>query len=402
MTASGREHDDGSAPPSRRPHLLAIVENVPFSDDTRLRKQVGSLLDHGYRVSVVTRRDERNARFRNVPRLRLLEYRPPPEGSGLLAYALEYVVSLVAAARLTLRTCLRERVDVVQFCQPPDTYVALSWLVRALGCAVVIDQRDLLHELYRARFGRVPPVVTRLLRLLDRSAYRSAHAVLCVNGTLERYARSCGVDPRKVTVVFNGPVLSRLTASVAAPELRPAERLCCWIGKMGRQDRLDLLLETMDTLVHRLGRTDVHLAILGDGECLDEARTLASRLGLDDSVTFTGWVPEDVVFSYLATADVGLDASLQAEVSPVKAMEYMGAGLAFAAFDLPETRGLADGSASLVPPGDVRGLAATISTLLDEPERRRTMGRKGRERIENELAWERQARVYLSVIDDLV
>jgi glycosyltransferase involved in cell wall biosynthesis len=384
------------------PHVLAVVENVPFSDDTRLRKQVGTLLERGYRVSVVTRRDERNEPFRHIPRLRLREYRPPSEGSGLFAYAREYAQSLIAQTRLAVGARASDRIDVVQLCQPPDVYVGLSWLMRALGSAVVIDQRDLLDELYAARFGRVPPAVRVLLRTLDRWSYRSAHAVVCVNGYLERYVRSCGVTADRVSVVRNGPVVARIDRSLASPELRPAARLCCWVGKMGRQDRLDLLLEAMDRLVHRLGRDDVHLAILGDGECLDETRALATRLGLDPYVTFTGWVDEDVVFRYLATADVGLDASLQQEVSPVKAMEYMGAGLPLAAFDLPETRALCDGSAALVPPGDVEALAVAVSSLLNDPDRRRRMGTAGRERVVREFAWEQQETAYLAMIDDLV
>jgi glycosyltransferase involved in cell wall biosynthesis len=393
---------DAARRPAAPTHILAIVENVPFSDDTRLRKQVDSLLEHGYRVSVVTRGDERNAPFRRIPGLRLLEYRPPREGSGLLAYAREYVESLVAQTRLTLDVRSRDRVDVVQFCQPPDLYVALALLMRALGSGIVVDQRDLLGELYAARFGRVPSAVTFMLRTLDRWSYRTAHAVMCVNGYLERYVRSCGVAADRVTVVRNGPVLGRLDRSVASPELRPAARLCCWVGKMGRQDRLDLLLEAMDQLVHRLGRDDVHLAILGDGECLGETRALATRLGLDPYVTFTGWVEEDVVFRYLATADLGLDASMQQEVSPVKAMEYMGAGLPLVAFDLPETRALCDGSAVLVPPGNVDALALAMSRLLDDPNTRRRMGNEGRERVARALAWEHQETAYLAVIDGVV
>ena len=32
---------------------------------------------------------------------------------------------------------------------------------------------------------------------------------------------------------------------------------------------------------------------VGSGDCFDEMRALASRLGLDDHVTFTGRIPDD-------------------------------------------------------------------------------------------------------------
>jgi glycosyltransferase involved in cell wall biosynthesis len=36
-------------------------------------------------------------------------------------------------------------------------------------------------------------------------------------------------------------------------------------------------------------------------------------LGLEPWVSFPGWLPEDRVFGYLASADLGLDTSLQVE-----------------------------------------------------------------------------------------
>src|SRR5437763_989425 len=76
--------------------------------------------------------------------------------------------------------------------------------------------------------------------------------------------------------------------------------LCCWVGVMGQQDRLDLLLRSIHHVVHDIGRRDCEFAIIGDGECLAEAGKLASDLGLNDWVQFTGWLPEDQVFRYLA------------------------------------------------------------------------------------------------------
>jgi glycosyltransferase involved in cell wall biosynthesis len=148
--------------------------------------------------------------------------------------------------------------------------------------------------------------------------------------------------------------------------------------------------------------TDTRFVLLGDGECLDEARALSSELGLDPWVSFPGWVPESAVFTYLATADLGLDASLQADVSPVKIYEYMAFGLPFVSFDLQETTAVGAAAGSYVAPGDVAALAREVVALLQSPDRRAEMGRAGRRRVEDELAWEHQARKYLAVVDRLV
>ena len=105
------------------------------------------------------------------------------------------------------------------------------------------------------------------------------------------------------------------------------------------------------------------------------------------------------MFRYLATADLGLDASMQEEVSPVKVLEYMAFGVPFVSFDLPETAALVDGAAVLVPPMDVERFATEIAALLDDPARREQLGSFGRRRVVSELSWEAQAVTYLRVID---
>jgi glycosyltransferase involved in cell wall biosynthesis len=407
VTAATGPRATGQAPRERgrrdgAGHLLAIVENVPFGIDTRLTKQVDALLEHGYRVTVVSRRDPSNDAYRPVAGVRVVEFPPPPERAGVLGYAVEYGLAFLWATVLSARVLLSDRVDVVQLCQPPDVYVPIAWLMRLLGVKVVVDQRDLMSQLYGARYERPRPLVVSALRRLERLSQAAAHQVLCVNRFLEERALAGGVAPDRVAVVRNGPVLERVARAEPDPALKRGRTyLCCWAGKMGLQDRLDLLLGAVRELVHGRGRKDCQFVILGDGEYFAEARRLAAEFGLDQWVTFTDWVSEETLFRYLATADLGLDASLQPEVSPVKTIEYMAFGLPSVAFDLRETRAAAEDAAAYATPGDVGGLARAIDELLDDPGRRAAMARTGRARVRDALAWDRQATTYLKVIDGL-
>src|SRR6266446_3746666 len=98
---------------SQRGHVLIIVENVPVSMDHRVSKQVESLVGHGYRVSVVTRKHPRNREFEARFPVRLLEYRSPPAVSGRVGYLLEYAYSLAIATLLALRVRATAKIDVV-------------------------------------------------------------------------------------------------------------------------------------------------------------------------------------------------------------------------------------------------------------------------------------------------
>lgn len=382
-------------------HVLIIVENVPVSMDHRVSKQVESLVAHGYRVSVVTRRHPGNRSFAYRLPVRLLEYRSPPAVTGRLGYLLEYGYSLAMATILALRARATSRIDVVQICQPPDVYLAIGILMKALGCRVLVDQRDLLPELYTARYGVTGGAMVRMLQRTERLSQRTGNHVITVNDTLrDKAIGSSGVRPERVTVVRNGPVRGRANAAVPDSALKQGSpHLCCWVGVMSPQDRLDVLIRAIDHLVKIIGRTDCRFALIGDGDSRAESIALSRDLGLEPWVTFPGWMPEDAVFRYLATADIGVDSNLQSEVSPVKAMEYMACGLPVVAFDLAETRTTAVSAAAYATPGDPIALATLIDELLDDPARRRTMADAGRTRIREELAWERQAGAYLQVVD---
>ncbi|GAA4207904.1 glycosyltransferase [Actinocatenispora rupis] len=378
-------------------HVAVVVENVPLGVDIRLRKQVVDLLAAGYRVSVVSMRDADNAPYRRMPGLTLLEYPPSPEGSGMAGYVREYAAAFGWAAVHLARLRARGRIDVLQLCQPPDVYFPLARVLRWLGARVVVDQRDLMPEVFTARYEHPRPAVLAALRFLERRSQRVAHRTVCVNEYLrDRLAAAGG---RHVDVVRNGPVLARVDQAKRDPKLRKGFRhLVVWSGKMGRQDRLDLAMRVVAEIVHGQDRTDCGFAFLGDGECLDEMRALAVELGVEKYVWLPGWVSEEQVFAYLASASLGLDTTLQAEVTPVKALEYLAFGLPLVSFDLPETRRIAAGAGVLVPPGEVETLAKEIVRLLDDRGARRRLGTVGRRRLRDELGWERQSAVYLEAI----
>jgi glycosyltransferase involved in cell wall biosynthesis len=399
-----RARMNGDVDPSTRGRILIIVENIPVAMDHRVMKQIDTLLHDGYEVCVITRKDPRNEPHKARRRLRLLEYPPPKEPNSLYGYLIEYGYSFLAASLLSVRALFSGRIDVVQFCQPPDMYFPLGWLFKRLGARVLIDQRDLLSELYTARYGEKQTRFHAIVRRLERWSHSGADQIIGVNEYLRKRALAAsGLPADRVTVVRNGPVLARVTRSHADASLRRGRQyLCCWVGVMGRQDRLDLLLRSIDHVVHDIGRQDCEFVIIGDGECLAEARALASELGLDDWVYFTGWLPEDQVFRYLATADLGLDASLQAEVSPVKAMEYMAFGVPFVSFDLLQTREISGGAAAYAEPGDVGAHGRAIDRLLADVTQRKELGTTGAARIRDELAWEKQARGYLLVVGELL
>jgi glycosyltransferase involved in cell wall biosynthesis len=386
----------------RRPHVAIVVENLPAYADTRLRKQLRDLLSHGYRVSVISQAGEENQPYREDPDLTLLEYPPPVDPRGPIGHVREYLTSFLWAALLLARLRRRGPIDVLQVCQPPDIYFPLSKVARRLGARVLVDQRDLMPELFAARFPHAPRGVTPALHWLERRTQRSADHSIGVNDYLRDRMIVAGGRPDRVSIVRNGPVLSRVDRARPHTSWRRHSHLAVWIGKMGRQDRVDLVVRMIKRVVRDLGRDDIGFVLLGDGECLEPMRDLVRELNLEPWVSLPGWRSEAEVFGCLAAADIGIDTSLQNEVSPVKAMEYMAFGLPVLAFDLLETRRTVGPAGGYVSPGDVAVFGDQLVKLIDDPETLQKLGRVGRQRVESELGWERQTQTYLDVLAHLV
>jgi glycosyltransferase involved in cell wall biosynthesis len=399
----------GLVRPARRhtaPRALVIIQNLPFRIDRRVRSECRELVGAGYGVTVVCPKEtEDEPNQHEIDGVTVRSYAPPPQTSDLVSYATEFVVCWWRAARLSVRAHRNEGFDIIQACNPPDTYWLLALLWKLCGKRFIYDQHDLSPELYEARFGR-RGLLHRLLLVLERATYAVADRVVSPNPSYQEVATGRGGVPvERTAVVMSTPDPSTTKRGEAHPELRHGrEHLVCYVGIMGPQDGVDGLLEAISLYV--LCRSDTHFALLGYGDSLDQLRAMSTQLGIDGWTTFTGRVDHDELGRWLSTADVGVTPDPPCDFNHRstmnKTLEYMAHEVPVVATDLRETRRCAGKAAEYVLDGDPALMAKTIAALLDDPVRRSEMGRVGRQRIENELAWSIQARAYLDLYAGLV
>jgi glycosyltransferase involved in cell wall biosynthesis len=391
--------------------VLIIVQNLPVPLDRRVWLECQALRDAGTDVSVICPKGPDDPARETIDGIDIYKYRPAPQAEGILGYVVEFVYCWLRTAVLSVVVWRRGRFDVLQACNPPDTYWALARLWRLRGVRFVFDQHDLNPELFLSRFG--PPrspaqrVQYRGLLWLERMTYRTADHVISTNESYRRIALDRGRRREdEVTVVRSGPDTDRMRPVEPPASIRGgADHLLAYIGIMGPQDGVDGILDVMDELVHRRGRAGVHAVLMGFGDCLDGLRTRCSGLGLDGNVRFTGRVGPDAIADHLSAADVGLSPDLKTPLNDVstmnKTMEYMAYCLPSVSYDLDETRVSAGDTALFVPSGDVVAFADAIERLLDDDDLRVDMGRAARRRVVEHLDWRQQALAYTAVFDRL-
>jgi len=390
------------------PRVLVIIQNMPFRLDRRVRSECRALTDAGYRVSVICPQEnpDEPARFR-IDQTIVHSYPAPPQAQGLAGYVREFAVCWWRTARAAARVHREAPFQVIQACNPPDTYwlLALLWRLRR-GVRFVYDQHDLCPEVYVAKFGR-KGLLYRALRLLERATYRSADHVISTNGSYQEIAQQRGhVEPRRSSVVLSTPDADLMRRGDQEPGARDqAKHLVVYVGIMGTQDGVDRLLAAADHVIHRRGRTDVRFALLGYGDALEDLRADCAHREIEPWVQFTGRVDHAAIGRWLSSADLGVTPDPPNEFNDRstmnKTLEYMAHELPVVATDLTETRRSAGDAALYVADTDPAALGDAILEVLDDPERAGVMGRIGRARIVGELSWRRQAETYVSVFDGL-
>ena len=221
---------------------------------------------------------------------------------------------------LAIRIAFTRGFDVIHACNPPDTIFLIGRFFRVFGKRFIFDHHDINPELYEAKFGR-RDVWYRLLCRLERWTFATADVSIATNESYRRIAIERGhMDPAKVFVVRSGADLTRVRALPPRPELRRGKtHLVGYVGVIGKQEGLDLLLESVAYMRQRLHRNDVHFVIVGDGTELAAVRQLARELAVEDCVEFTGRCQNDIIEGLLHCGvhcrkdRVGLISKIRAE-----------------------------------------------------------------------------------------
>lgn len=391
------------------PRVLVIVQNLHVPFDRRVWLECQALVAAGYKVTVICPRGPDSQRHEVRDGVEIYTYRPYAPGGSAASFVAEYAYSFLATTWLLLRARRHGRFRVLQACNPPDIFWPLGLLLRWIdGTRFIFDHHDLSPELFQSRFPEGNRIALRGLLMLERATFRAADRVISTNDSYAAVAvRRGGKNREHVTVVRTGPDANRLRRGdpVERWKLHRAH-LVAYIGVMGPQDGVDLALEAAAVIVKELGRHDVSFVFMGGGDCYEQLVSQRDRLGLTEYVEIPGRVPDQTVQEVFSTADLALSPDPKNPLNDVstmnKTMEYMAYELPVVAFDLKETRVSAGEAAVYVEPGDITAYARAILDLLDDPERRATMGRWGRKRVESVLAWSHQSADYVQVYDELV
>lgn len=232
------------------------------------------------------------------------------------------------------------------------------------------------------------------LNMQKKVAKQLPYIITVSHNSAEHIAQTFDIPRERLRVVYNG-----IDTSIFHPpqkNRRVENRLLTVTSGNIAVKGLNYLLEAVAVLRQQ---HPVELVVIGKGVDNPNVQKLVSNLGIKDYVKFTGEVStEELAKQYRSAAVVVVPSTYEGFGLP--AAEAMACGapvVATTAGALPEV--VAD-AGLLVPPGDVKALVDSISSLLHNEEKRRSLGEAGHKRVAQNFNWRTAAKRTLDVYSE--
>ncbi len=310
--------------------------------------------------------------------VRLWTWQPGSGDPGFVSRMAYYLLfPLYAALWLLAR---RKQFDVIVTSAPPlFTGIPGYVLKRTSKVRWILDIRDLwIDASISLGFLREGSLYERMSRRFEQMCLARADLVGVTTEELGRRIASRYTVTAPMELMPNG-----VNTEFFRPASSPKKRQIVYAGNVGHAQDLDKVALAVKSMN---GNYNLKLLIVGDGDTRESLERLVKAENLTDSVIFAGTLPREKIPQLLSESLVGVAplkrlANLE-YAAPTKAYEYMACGIPFLGCGNGEIAHLAEDSGAGVIAGNTpEAIAATLSSLLDDPGKMEEMGRRGREYV---------------------
>lgn len=264
------------------------------------------------------------------------------------------------------------------------------FLKRVLRVPLLFDyQGSLSGESLNHGFLKDRSLLYRIFTGIERAIDCCADAIITSSGEGQcELVRDFGVTPEKVSTLIDGVdtevfrPCSRLKArqKLGIPE---DARVVVYLGLFSSYQGIDLLFESIASVRARV--TGVRFLLMGFPD--QEYRIKASRMGIDDVISFTGRVPYDSAPLYLCAGDVAVSPKLARTEANGKLFNYMACGLPTVAFDSSINREILGEVGIYAEYGSASSLADCIVGALEDNGTAADLGLQSRQRAVQVHSW---------------
>ncbi len=204
---------------------------------------------------------------------------------------------------------------------------------------------------------------------------------------------------KEIPVVPMGVDTSKFSPEYFSVELAKIynKPVLLYVGTVIKNKGVEVLLKSMRILVEKFPQAT--LLLIGDGNYLEQSRSLTSYMKLEENIKFLGRLPNSELPKYHATCNVFVLPSLS-EGFPVVISEALSSGSLCVTSDLPVFKQLEDSGNFLITSerqnqGDLaKKMVEILELSQDDKQSRRLAARKY---AEKNLSWEKVSQEYVKM-----
>lgn len=274
-----------------------------------------------------------------------------------------------------------------------ETILELARIREATGARIVLESHSCQADYIETARTDIERAEARRVAALENAALNAVDLFVAVSEGMR--ARMCAASGRTgpSAVVRNGAELSTL------PDVPMSQRSgVVYVGHIQGAKGLDDLLAAMARVP---GET---LKVVGCRDATERETVMgwARQHGVADRVTITGFVPASEVIAHMSKSRVAVIPLKHGDGSPIKAFEYMAAGLPIVATDAAANVEIINesGAGLLVPVSSAAPMAQAIRQLLENNELAETHRQNGLNWIA-ENSWQKRGEKILRLITEL-
>lgn len=355
--------------------IVLLIAPQPFfqwrGSPIRVKFNLLALSRLGYDVHLLTLPIGEDFRIEGVNILRVANpFRVRNIPIGPSRWKLFFDLLLICKA---LMLCRRTRYTVIHGIEEAGFFAALlAWL---FNTKAIFEKHSDPFSYATSKGARA---IMRVYASVEKIAVRMVDAAICTGPGLVDQVNAMETSTRAFAIAdipsslreSTSTEISRIRAELCQDE---DELLITFVGSFAVYQGVDLMFAAIAKVVPAERRARF-IIIGGSSEEIAARQAVLTTKGIADKVTFLGKIDPDILPDYLSAADILLSPRISGVNTPLKVLDYMKAGCAIAATDIPANRLLLDESTALFAAPEPEAYAAAILTLAGDPAKRQALG----------------------------
>jgi glycosyltransferase involved in cell wall biosynthesis len=369
---------------------ICVISHSHYPWDSRVSREAHALAQAGHLVDVICLQFGDQPFLERAGAVSIYRFPFGRVRGGFLRYFFELATFQIAAMLLTGWLHLRHRYSVVETTSVPDWLVFAALPAKLLGARVVLDLHECMPEYGATKYGLTMrhPLI-RVLSVMERASIAFADFVItCTEPMRERFIER-GAPPEKIAVVLNSFDEERFDPD-DYPRTRADDGRFVLVhhGTIEPNYGLDIVVRAVALLKDEI--PGLRIEIYGSGTHLPAVEALTRELGLEERVSFSGWLLPEKLLHRLADADAGVvavrrdafrDITLCVKmfdlismrkpvvISRTRAVEHYFGSDCFQLFESGNEEDLARAIRDLYADADLRQRLVERATAVNEPYR---------------------------------